>query len=815
MVKQSARMLTDAFVRMTPEQRLQFFNETFNEGRKQSLALSHYRSQLMAAENADQRSGGLKAFLADDNNFGKPLAERLPIMEKFLSAEDLAAVDKALGPNADPAERALRIFKKIDRRQHDRFYEETVSPERKTQYMAEYFENSIRRGSIGDLLLNNTGYQKGKTWIDGVEVMEKLMDPQLVDETVRKIESLVPPQQDPNRTFKPDHGRIEELRAGISPEDPQAQEKQALLDRADQILIYPTEDYRQHLDRKTDTIARQQGLQTLVDGYIYTQTTRFLGQAEGGKYLDKLPHAPTSSGYVYYDPVTVIPAHRYHNWPRGVDLNDQEFDAIKNFGKGPMNPDSRQAILDIVKCFEEIGEKKYWVRGVVGVVEGSEQGDKKYAFWPLVIAKKNLADAVQEGDFDKIRASAAEYDRCKAITDKMMEAANRVSKDPIFCGNLNSTREELDHISPNPMPTEYLEDYAGHSRVNGVFLLYALSKNTGVPVERILDDPAGVMQELAEKHLNDGQLSSQKGKPIGARLVHGFDEKLQTEKKHEWDANQGFLVRALSTAAGFLPTDAERIRQAGQIYGALAAANYAVGRENVLWQALAQASQEKKQIVTQLAMLLPEEEFDLIEAGKKLGQEDWSKQLDPVSAIKRLQKEGKLDYSALVDRSKQILTEADAALPKEDADRDPTRELPSLKLYQKAALRNYHQIMRTVPPEQRQGEGYKKMAAHAVELQDELIRKSIEEDDSFGQNRETVNEQIRRLETEKTGWFLSSENSPEYTRMVKRVKLFNLKLDMLSGKEVTPESTGLNAESLEKFRKADTADLWFAARRAC
>lgn len=827
LMTKSGEILTAAFTQMTPEQRLQFFKENLNNERKERLSEVHFNSRLAEAANATPDDAGLMTFFSDEKNFGRPLAELLPLMEQALKPNEREELNRQLGQGADPVARAVGIYHKMNYSQRSLIFNEMITPERRDQYFGEYIESSVRKGKIGGLLLSDTAYQQGKTWIDGVEGLEKLMAPELIEQTVAQVEGLVPPQQDPNRTFEPYRDRIDELRAGIALEDPQAQEKQALLDRAAKHLVYPTQTYLHHLDAITNSIADQKGLQSLADGYGFAANVKFLNQTLDAELLNKLPHQPSPTGFENYDAVNVVPRHRHFKILKGTDLNDQEVEELRNHGAGEMNPEARRAILDVLHGIEEMGEKKYWLDGVVTVVEGtrenptkvryaSEQGDKKYAFWPLVNAKKALAAAVKKGDFAQIRAATEEYERCKGITDKMMEAANRSTKDPIFCGNLNSTRDELNSNNPNPMPAEYLEDYAGHSRVNGIFLLYALSKNTGVPAERFLDDPAGTMQELGRQFVSDNLLSSQKGKSLGARLVHGFDNNLQNRKEIEWNLNQGFITRAMSSVSGFLPTEEERVRDIGGRYCAVAAANYEVGRENVAWKCLADASGEKKQIVTQLALLLPEEEFDLADVGRKLGKDDWSKHLNPVSTIDRLQKEGKLDCGALVDRSRQMLEDANAALQNNNNELRPEgEEAPSLTLYQKAALRNYHQIMRTAPAELRRTEGYKKMAAHAVELQDELIKESAKSYEHMEAHRAEISQAIAILGQEKSGWFLSKTNSDEYDIMMNRIKRFNVKLDMLTGKEVTPESTGLNAEELEQLRKTDTSDLLFDAKRAC
>ena len=821
---QAGRLLTAAFSKMSPEQQLQFLEQTLNDDKKTNFAQAGYTNVL--ADVNDYYHGGTKirAFFENEDSFGRPLAEVLAGMEKILKQEELAEVNSELSPNASPAARAVKMYSKMKQGQRDRLFEELVTPERKARYRAEFVMGLVKNGRIGSVLLNNNSYKQGKTWIDAVEQIEQAMDPRLAEQTAEQIDKLVPPHLDPNKTITPYADRIAELRAGLSPEDP----KNTLLDKVGKILVYPSENYRQYLDKKSTDDSVTVSLDNATNAYSHQEIERFVAQKMGAHFQQKLPHNHSLyTGHEFYDTINVHPIRRNAaKQPIGANLTREELRELKRnaAGESPLSPEVRKAVKEIVGGIEEMGEKKYWIDPVVVVEEVSgqiptkvrykdEQGDKKYAFWPLVNAKRSLADAVQAGDWDRIQSASDEYERCKAITDKMMAAANRTAKDPIFTANLNSTREELDH-TPNRMPTEYLEDYAGHSRVNGLFMLYAASKNSGQSVDRLLDDPAGALHDFAQEYISKKLLSAQKGKPMGARLVHCFDRSLQTRVEASWRSTLGILGRAMNAVNGLIPNEADRIKNAGRNYCAAAAANYEVGRETVPWWNLTGAGRDQKVTVTQLAMLLPENEFNLQDVGMKIDRDDWYKALNPLTAIARLQQEHKLDYGALVERSKQIIAEADAALQQNDAGKKAGKGMmqDSVANYQAAALRNYYQIMRTVPPEQCETEGYQQMAAHAAELQDALIKREMKDNASFNKDRTKIDEQLQILDKKKSGWFLDEQNSPEYTRMVKQIKLLNLKLDMLAGK---PLSVKLSPESLEKLRKANTADMIIAAKRAC
>lgn len=821
----AGRLLTEAFSKIQPEQRRAFFQRELNAEKKESLARSGFSNVLNEAYNKEDNGEALRGFFEDPNSFGRPIAELIPAMEKILKPEELEKVRAELKPDASAAEKAAAIFQEMDPIQKDQLYETLVEPERKESYLFHALELLFQRGRIGGILLNNEYYKEGKTWIDGMEGLEQVMGPQLTEEIARQIDELLPPQQDPKMTAAPYAGRIQELGKGLSAEDP----KKELLKKVGDILVYPTEEYRHYLNAQFDTVAGVPGMDYSVTRYGNYLVQKALQDKIGQQLMSKLPHEASESGYDYYLPVKVEPARKRKGTTLGIELTEQELQLLRQSAGGePLSGEVHQAVKDVIDGIEALGEKKYWNPGVVDLVEGSwedpkkvryaaEQGDKKYAFWPLVNAKKALARAVQEGQWDKIQQAHDEYARCKAITDKMLNAANRTGKDPIFPPNVNSTRAELDPDSLNPMPSEYLEDYAGHSRVNGLFLLYTAGKNSGLSIDRILDDPGGTLHALAQKHINEELLSSRKSKPMGARLVHGFDSKLQMNANVKWRNTLNMVGRAMDSVSGLIPDKEARIRHAGRNYCAAAAANYEVGREGVAWINLTGARPEKKRIVCQLAMLLPEDQFDLQDVGLKLGREDLQDQLNPVSAIARLQRENKLDYAAVTSRSKQILQDVEAALREKEQglqmlDPHGKKDL-NLADYQRAALQNYNQIMRTAPLSHCGTEAYKQMAAHAAQLQDALYRHEMKNNGAtLEENRAQINEQLVMLDKKKTGWFLSSKNSPEYLRMVKRIKLLNLKLDMLEGK---PKPQNLSDRSMELIRKANLADLIFAAKNDC
>lgn len=809
--------LTAAFGALTAEQRKEFFGQILSEARIADLAKVGFEQALSKARNQNDGGEAFRAFLSDEKNFGRPANVVLAGIKNLMNAQRRREVQEQLDkeePNASPARQAEYFFGKLTQGQRDKLYQELVTDARKGEYLSWTLEDAVHSGQIGNLLLNTNGYRPGVSWLDAVEKMEQLMDPQLVEETARKIEEMPRPHLDPNKNITPYAQRISELQEGLSPQDPRS----ALLERIKGILVYPSLDYLRYLNNKDGALGDTMGLQYSMNAYAFRGTTRYLEQNLAAPLLEKLPHGMSQAEEEHYDPADVQPTRKIAIGTSGVDLEDQEVATLRQKSAGKaMAPEVKQAVHDFMDCINQMGEKSYWNAETVTALEGSpenptkvsykqEQGNKKYAFWPLVDAKNALADAVQAGDWEKIRQAEAEYQRRKAITDKMMEAANRTAKVPIFGGNVNSTRPADDGNGLNAVPTEYLEDFAGHSRANGLFLLYAASKNTGIPVDRLLDDPGGALREYGEKFRQEKLLSSQAGKPLGARLVHAFDNSRQLNTTVEWKTNMGLVSRGMNAVNGLIPDEADRVNNLGRNYCAEAAAGYEVGRESIPWQNLSGAKPGQKRMVMQLAMLLPEEEFKLQDLGMALSRNDWLKRLNPLNTIARLKAEHKLDYGAVTARSKELLSQVETAIQAGSGN-------PAVKIYEyrQAALRNYSQLLRTMPPDQRNTEGCKQMMAHAAQLQNDLVRDQLQ-DEMVQEDRTEISRELRTLGKKKSGWFLSEEDSPEYTRMMKSIKKLNLKLDLLEGK---PLPANLSQKYLDSLQEANVAKLISKAKYDC
>lgn len=798
--------LNEAFSRLKPEQRAAFYQQSVNPRRRSRMALAEFERRSVAANNAQNQEQALRAFLLNDDSFGCPWRTVLPIMEALLRENHLADEVQALAGASDE-ERALGYFRHMSTVMRFDLFRRAVTAERKQRYESDYIENLTAENKLEGQLLGDNFYGEGKSWQQGIEQLEALLPPQELEQIAARFENIPDPEHS-DKLVSPEQTRLEELRAQAA-EDPK---KLALVNQAAQILRYPSNAYLGYLDSKSrdaDSMAddiQKHGLEQYLDGH------------ENGILKGKLRDTKgPGARFATYNPVDVTP--RYRNEmgqvDLGVELTEPELNALNQGGSLPVAADAKQAMLDIIAGFEAIGEKRYWIPEAANILSGSlenptkvrylsEQGNKKYAFWPLVKAKEALRKAVQEGDWAGIETHSAEYQRIKAITDRMMETARKANALPVFPGNLNSTRVDQDNRL-NPMPTEYLEDYTAHSRVNGAFVLYAVCKNLGVSPADMLDNPGQVFRRQAEQFIQSRMLDSFRQEPAGARLAKSLNGELQLAAEQEWSRTLTGLNRGGDTLASLCANQADRETVIGRNFSALASANYAVGVETRPWRAMAFASPERKALIARMALLLPEEQLDLKALGLKLLQPDWEKTLDPTAEIKRLRKAGQLDYAAISARSRQMVQDAIEAETNLHGGQKAA-------FYRRAALQNYRYIMQSAPQAERETEGFKTMAAHAAELQEQEVQAfRVGRSADYGDWRNELDTQYQSLSRDKSGWFLSTRNSPEYARMMKGVQRFRAKLDLLAGLE----PAGMSQEELAQLRQCDFAELYQQARRGC
>lgn len=247
--RKAASLLSGAFKRLTPQQRKQFFNQSLNDDAKQRFSYRGYQAIMIKAFNAKNQIEALTNTFnsfADSGVFGRPLEQVLSSLEKLVNPRRLEKARKGQDPNASAAEKMARLYSEMEEKEKDKIHE-LMSPAGKQAICDLTMERYVQEDRIGPILRNDKFCREGSTWMENFGVLEQLLGEQAVDEIAGQIDGLIPPKQSPDKTVRPRQAGIDKLRADIRPEDPEAAEKQGLLDRAAEYLVYPSAEYLEYL----------------------------------------------------------------------------------------------------------------------------------------------------------------------------------------------------------------------------------------------------------------------------------------------------------------------------------------------------------------------------------------------------------------------------------------------------------------------------------------------------------------------------------------------------------------------------------------
>ena len=633
-----------------------------------------------------------------------------------------------------------------------------------------------------------------------VEKVEELLPPERTNESVSKLENVVSPF-DPKypmerKVYHPFAQELSDLENAIAPEDPDAQHKRDIIARAADRLTYVRNEHLSILDRADKKTGIQNGGYTDFCSNLCDQATEdYFAQYGGGKLLDKLPHTNSERfGKPRIDMLDMGPT-------GGCRFNAEELEEFKNI-KPEYSEELKQKAQDVADIMDQIGVEKFKNAQSTDVINGevqfkSEQGVKMYGFWPLATAKTNLANAVKGGNFDEIEKACDEYDRIDQLTGRMMEIVN-TGAGAYIGGNVNSTRPE--NGMKNPMPLKYVEDYVGHNRVNGMFQLYAFSKNSGKSVKEILDDPTKAASEIAEKFVEDH--SYNKHKTLGAKLVHVRSGEDSAILGRDFDSQIKLLSRGMHGVIGLASTKEERCKVCGAVACAEGTAMNIVNTEVSRWNVMNDPADEITDAVYAQCILLPEDEVDLNEIGDKLLKDDWRRTLSVEDTVTRLRDQGKLDFDAIAERTDKILEEAEEE--KENGPKCSTRFCATE--FKLAAANAMKRTLACATPAERTTESYRKLQDKSVKLYNEAMAKKFAycmtgnslhnadfDNAEFGEPAEgydTIGNLERGLRVQlsaKEGFFLSPNNSDEQKRMTRSQQMLALKLKQLRG-DPFPES---------------------------
>jgi len=815
--QQSYKKLSAAFETLSPEQRQNYFDSTLNDRAKRRFAEFGFVSMVLECQRAgDAGIRQLTQLVADRQRFGISVEDTIAGIGKIVDQKELDRIVKKFPPDISREEYAARLLASLSISDSQSVFRQMIPAEKHSAYRHLHIENQISKGDLASVLAKDEYYRaedgKKGDWIGSLEKLEEALGEEAVEKLAAEIDQIPEPRDIEGSIVRPREGRLKELGASIREDDPEAAEKKALLERVGKILEYPSDGYLTYLNTgEKEDLPEDQNIQKSNDAYSYDTIEEFVSSLDdNGEYLEKLPHSTMTTGTVFYDGMSAQPmTSKPSGKTSGVDLTGKDREVFAKACEGKLNDKTRSQVLDVMKGFEEIGDKKFWNPESAFLMEGTwddpikvsykaEQGNKKYAFWPLVDAKNEVDKAVGDGDWAKIRETTEEYERIKEVTDRMMRDVNPTEDMPHFPGNLNSTRAE-GNGALNPVPAEYLEDFSGHSRLNGLFLLNAVSKNTGIPVEQLIDDPLNSCEKIADNYINEKILPSFRGKSRAAQLATGFNYSAAVNASTTWGSSvMGAFKRGFEAASCLVPTREERVKMEGRAYCGSALANQKVGEYITSWLSLGETPPDTQLNISQLAMLDPD--FDLWEAGRLARKSsDWKK-LDASGWIREKLSSGDLKPDELTKRTREFLE--DAAVNAKD----------SYDLFRSAAIRNYDLILRNADPRQLSGEQLGALREHSAQLKKELQRDVLRgKDPHVGEALESLSSSLEVMRKQKEGWFLSKKDSTEFTDMRTKVVSVSNQLQLLKKGRVD----GLRYDLQDQMEQRDLGKLIKDARAAC
>ena len=206
----------------------------------------------------------------------------------------------------------------------------------------------------------------------------------------------------------------------------------------------------------------------------------------------------------------------------------------------------------------------------------------------------------------------------------------------------------------------------------------------------------------------------------------------------------------------------------------------------------------KIQLAAQMFMVLPEGQSDPEVLAGKLKDKDWKKKLDIKDTIKHAQSSGRLPVDNIVSRIKDGMND----IPETEEEK---------ALFKEAALQTCQDIKGALSEDTLNSKGGQEFLEFHKNLQAEITLEALKQP-SVQNLKSSLAQEYQTLLKEKSGWFLSKTNSPEYNNMMKHLRLFNAKMDMMNGRD--PQEP-LTEEELKTVQDTDAEKLLANAKQGC
>ena len=291
---------------------------------------------------------------------------------------------------------------------------------------------------------------------------------------------------------------------------------------------------------------------------------------------------------------------------------------------------------------------------------------------------------------------------------------------------------------------------------------------------------------------------------LSNRLAAFFqDVKGKSKEKYQ---NKGLADLNNIQKISFFLEDPEKIAQGKSLDGFLEEVTKTMDLSKVnsatedIEQALAPADPNRKEKLRQAAQVLlvqPQGKTDPGELGEKLAGDHWESAVKPRKAMER--EKDTLPIDKLIARTKANI---------QDLAETPEQKL----LFTEAALQNCREARIVYRDNDFEGEKEKSFARFTNELQEDIAKHYLTQSKSK-ELCSNLSEVYRTLIKPKSGFMLTTTNSPEHKTMTKNLRLFNAKLALLQGQKI--DDLTLDPEEEKTVRESDLSTLYHNARTGC
>ena len=647
--------------------------------------------------------------------------------------------------------------------------------------------------------LNALNVPEAEKWFAIADAYEAQFGNEAAELAAKEVEGFVSPS-DPRFPKEklienPLQKETDALRSEIKPDDPEGDAKRALLDKVDQHLLVTQIEPLVHFDRLDNKLIH------CMNAVSFTNIKEYIDGYQEGKYAAKLPTEKCDNiDMRRYCPDSVFPSN--------CTFSSKDSDDLVGTLPNAIPPEIKKDLLDSTNKMEQ-HSKGYALSGKTVFTDKSpsgrpyylsEQGTKAYAFWPLQDAYEKLQDAIVSKDFAKISEAEKKYSEERKFSDEMMAIMGKY-KTPLCGANVNSTR-----YSPRlALPTEDIKDFVSHSKLNGIYMLHAFSKNNGISVKDILDDPVTAMRNSAAKFIAQEGLNIKT--TLGAKLAACMSITYGPAINQAYQYNDPSLLAGAYEAIAAMESDPEKRKQiAGTSALAEAAGVALVGEYTNKIDKLSKLDKERADYLYQHAVLMPDKEFDPIALCDKLDKENWKTAMDPKKLVAKLRKAGKLDYNALAGKIVRVVNEVN-----EERQDDRGTDITSFSYDQffRSGMEAFKEVLRTATPEEMKTPAFRKFREGMF---DACLKYGLTGTDKSVENATRAmndfNDGVALQMREKSGWFLSSKNTDEHDRMTIAQRKLQYKLKQISGQEITD----LPPDEIEALEKTDLKKLMDKAR---